>query len=116
MLYMSKSHNGIWKIYFTEVLDNIEGLLLSSGVISDIIPGLTILVILILTNKTSVYHQLVSKVAAQFQEFQLLFQTDDAQVFKKVLVNLRGLLRQSNMVMIIGHKIRTLKGVSIIYI
>ena len=75
---------------FTEVLDNIEGLLLSSGVISDIIPGLTILVILILTNKTSVYHQLVSKVAAQFQDFQLLFQSDDAQVFKKVLMNLRG--------------------------
>ena len=101
---------------FTEVLDNIEGLLLSSGVISDILPGLTILVILILTNKTSVYHQLVSKVAAQFQEFQLLFQTDDAQVFKKVLVNLRGLLRQSNMVMIVGHKIRTPKGVSVLYV
>ena len=45
-----------------------------------------------------------------------MFHTDDAQVFKKVLVNLRGLLRQSNMVMIVGHKIRTPKGVSVLYV
>ena len=116
MLYMFKSHNGIWKIEFTEVLDNIEVVLLSSDVISDIIPVLTILVILILTNKKAVSHQLVSKVVAHFQEFQLLFHTDAAQVFKKVPVSLRGLLGQSNMVMIVGHKIRTPKGVSVLYL
>ena len=75
---------------FTEVLDNIEGLLLSSDVISDIIPGLTILVIVILTNKKAVSHQLVSKVAERFRDCRCCFTLMLRRYLKTSLSTLGG--------------------------
>ena len=116
MLSASKSQHGIWKIEFNEVLVNSVGDVSSSDVISVIRPRQTVLVALILSNNKSVPLQLVSKVAIRFQEFQVLFHTDSAQVFKKVPVDLRGSLEEFDMEMIVGHKIGTRKGFSALYV
>ena len=99
MLYMSKSQQGIWKIEFTEVPVNSDGVFFSSDVISTICPFKNDLVARIVYNNKSVPLQPVTKVAVRFQEFQVLFHADAALVFKKVLVDLIVFLGESDIVM-----------------
>ena len=81
MLFISKSQHIITKIDLTQVPVNSVSVLFSSDFISAIRPGKIILVTLILANSKSVPLQPVSKVAALFQEFQVLFHSDAAQVY-----------------------------------
>ena len=64
----------------------------SSDFISDIWPGQTALATLMLTNNESGALQIVAKVAARFQELQMMFHTDDEQANRKVHVHLGGKL------------------------
>ena len=113
---MYKSQHGIWKIEFAEVPVKSVGVVSSSDIISVNRPKQTVLSTLIITNNKSVLLHTVSMVAARFQEFQVLFHADAAQVLKKFPVYLRGSMGESDMVMIISHNNGDTKGVSALYV
>ena len=114
--YIPRSQHSIQKIEATYDLVNSVGVVSSSDITSAIRPGQTFLFTLMLSNNKSVSLQPVANVAVCFHDLRVMFHTDVAQVVRKVPVDLRGGLVESNMVMLIGHKFRTLKGVIALYV